>query len=234
MLPDESAQADLGLTLPTWLFMENFVVPLVAARLVRPALIAYRDHTQANTAESGSLAVGVALKLRTLARQSKQRLSGGRMSTDSVELGNEGDDLPAAVSNPVLRNSDRPNSVTARIGRSSMSTGAQSLVAHPHRHQRHAKARTPATASGALKHQTSLHTIQDDWDELTDATSGKTYYYNRVSGDTQWDTPTTPPPTQGPPRDDGWEALTDPSTGATYYHNTSSGLTQWDLPSTAS
>lgn len=64
--------------------------------------------------------------------------------------------------------------------------------------------------------------------EKRESQSGKTFYKNTVTGQTQWDTPAKP-------ADDGlvlpadWAKRTAPD-GRVFYKNTVTGKTQWDLP----
>lgn len=79
-------------------------------------------------------------------------------------------------------------------------------------------------------------TLPAGWESAPDPASGKTYYFNRSTGQTSWDPPAAapalpqaPPPALGglPP---GWETAQDPSSGKTYYFNRATGATQWDAP----
>jgi len=56
----------------------------------------------------------------------------------------------------------------------------------------------PATGDEAVVEQTSEDALAPGWEEMTDPSSGKPYYYNSQSGETTWDKPgeQVPPPTE--------------------------------------
>lgn len=78
-----------------------------------------------------------------------------------------------------------------------------------------------ATATGQA--QSSL---PPNWESAVDASSGRTYYYSRDTGETSWTPPPPPPPVPST-----WESAVDPSSGKTYYYNRDTGETSWSAPS---
>ncbi|CAJ1367050.1 unnamed protein product [Effrenium voratum] len=72
------------------------------------------------------------------------------------------------------------------------------------------------------------------WEQTTDPSSGKTYYFNRATNETSWTPPAAhaPPPTMPAPGGlpPGWETAQDPNSGKTYYFNRSTNETRWDPP----
>lgn len=77
-------------------------------------------------------------------------------------------------------------------------------------------------------------TLPAGWEAAKDPTSGKTYYFQRVTGERSWEKPQVPSSgnDKATPDDalpDGWTAVTDKNLGKTYYYNTS-GETRWDRP----
>jgi len=90
------------------------------------------------------------------------------------------------------------------------------------------------------KPETMSSGLPAGWEQATDPLSGKTYFYNRSTGETSWTAPTTPnkeeaaaqstPASGGLPA--GWEQATDPSSGKFYFYNRSTGETSWAAPPT--
>merc|ERR1711957_264203 len=80
------------------------------------------------------------------------------------------------------------------------------------------------------------------WDQANDPASGKTYYFNRATGETKWEPPVAvapmavaplaaaPAPGQLPP---GWDQATDPTSNKTYYFNRATNETKWEPPTAA-
>jgi len=93
------------------------------------------------------------------------------------------------------------------------------------------------------------------WEQTTDPSSGKTYYFNRSTGETSWTPPAganaaatapaaavaadeqlasqlAPEPASQPAAalPEGWEQATDPASGKTYYFNRGTGATSWTPP----
>jgi YHS domain-containing protein len=75
------------------------------------------------------------------------------------------------------------------------------------------------------------------WEATLDATSGKTYYFCRATGERSWEKPTAPPTAANTTSDqkdkdglpEGWQSAKDATTGKTYYYH-SSGETRWETP----
>lgn len=77
------------------------------------------------------------------------------------------------------------------------------------------------------------------WAESKDA-NGRSYFYNKQDGTTQWTRPTAAasanplPPATPPPNDQplppGWSEAVDPRTGKPYYHNQQNGEVVWVRP----
>lgn len=68
-----------------------------------------------------------------------------------------------------------------------------------------------------------LTTIPNSWETALDPSTGKTYYFNRSTGQQQWD----PPAGQLP---EGWKSATDSASGKVYYFHVD-GTTTWVKPS---
>lgn len=62
------------------------------------------------------------------------------------------------------------------------------------------------------------------WEMRTHPQSGRLFYDNLATGETQWHAP------GGPPLPPGWERHVDPRSGRTYYDNIVTGETQWYAP----
>ena len=76
------------------------------------------------------------------------------------------------------------------------------------------------------------------WTKNKDPTSGKSYYHNKATGETQWEKPAAAgaattvgvnPMADGLPS--GWTTAVDKSSGKTYYFCAATGETSWDMPS---
>lgn len=77
----------------------------------------------------------------------------------------------------------------------------------------------------ALLHSAAT-TKQDDtlpkgWESALDASSKRTYYFHRATGERRWERPSAE-----------WQPAKDPSTGKTYYYHTKTGETSWEKPKT--
>jgi len=81
--------------------------------------------------------------------------------------------------------------------------------------------------AAALQKRLLQQQSQGGWEEAVDATTGKTYYYHRASGERSWE---RPPSLQD---DNDWQTATDAATGKTYYYNTATGATAWERPPAA-
>ncbi|KAH3763732.1 Protein ras-2 [Pelomyxa schiedti] len=66
------------------------------------------------------------------------------------------------------------------------------------------------------------------WTALVDPNTNRTYYYNQVTGKSQWDVPTQSAGAQAcyPP----WQPVLDTHTNRTYFYNTKTGESLWELP----
>jgi hypothetical protein len=82
-------------------------------------------------------------------------------------------------------------------------------------------------------------TLPPGWEVAKDPFSGKTYYFNRPSGERSWEKPQKTPPTSSDNKNEkddtseslptGWQAVTDKQNGNTYFYH-ADGRTQWDRP----
>ena len=69
-------------------------------------------------------------------------------------------------------------------------------------------------------------TLPVGWEAAKDPTSGKVYYYNRTSGERQWDKPEVKEATLP----EGWSIAKDPTTGKEYYYHEKTKETRWERP----
>eukprot|EP01062_Namystynia_karyoxenos_P054178 TRINITY_DN4440_c0_g1_i1.p1 TRINITY_DN4440_c0_g1~~TRINITY_DN4440_c0_g1_i1.p1 ORF type:complete len:812 (+),score=279.08 TRINITY_DN4440_c0_g1_i1:81-2438(+) len=65
-----------------------------------------------------------------------------------------------------------------------------------------------------------------EWTEHLDPNTGRNFYRNAKTGQTQWERPAGPVATQT----GEWAELTDPNTGRTFWRNSRTGATQWERP----
>ena len=82
----------------------------------------------------------------------------------------------------------------------------------------------------------------DEWSAVVDDASGQTYYFNGMSGESQWekpegwvdeeteDLPAAPPEEEQAPSLSQWSEVLDEGSGQTYYFNTITGESQWEKP----
>eukprot|EP00966_Prymnesium_polylepis_P149948 3463848-Prymnesium_polylepis.1 len=66
--------------------------------------------------------------------------------------------------------------------------------------------------------------MPEGWLVAVDETTGEKYYYNALTGDSSWERPAPPPPT------DRWVEEVDPRSGRTYYVNASTNERTWTKP----
>lgn len=76
------------------------------------------------------------------------------------------------------------------------------------------------------------------WRATTDASTGKTYWYNKVTRETQWFPPVgvevAPPPAQPVTTTPGvWKEVFDARSGKAYFFNTATRQTSWVKPPAA-
>ena len=76
--------------------------------------------------------------------------------------------------------------------------------------------------------------LQEGWTPMHDTSTGQIYYYNEITGDSQWDPPLA---VESPSSREqkkmlpfGWTIMKDPSTGSVYYYNRTTGESTWDFP----
>lgn len=93
------------------------------------------------------------------------------------------------------------------------------------------------TDDGATGNGTFSKLLPQGWVEATDSESGQVYYYNEITGKSQWEWPveTTvlpppPPPPSLPPLPEDWEEAIENTTGQKYYYNIKTNVSQWERP----
>ena len=69
--------------------------------------------------------------------------------------------------------------------------------------------------------------LPPNWHSAVDQKSGRTYYYNTATAESQWTQPEAPLELPS-----WWLTKVDPANGKTYYVNTVSGVSQWEFPIT--
>jgi hypothetical protein len=67
-----------------------------------------------------------------------------------------------------------------------------------------------------------LTTMPNSWEKALDPSTGKTYYFNRSTGQQQWDPPAVELP-------EGWKSAIDSASGNFYYFR-ADGTTSWVKP----
>jgi hypothetical protein len=101
---------------------------------------------------------------------------------------------------------------------------------------------TAAEATSAIVKATEADTEDSEWEERKDDKSGRTYYFNARTEESQWwfdprtvkseekDSATPPPP---PPEDNGagiWLLAHEPTSGKPYFYNSKTSETRWEKP----
>jgi hypothetical protein len=75
--------------------------------------------------------------------------------------------------------------------------------------------------------------LQEGWCAMKDPSTAQTYYYNELTGESQWDPPlAAESPSSRAKRQllpDGWTIMTDSTTASTYYYNRNTGESRWTL-----
>ncbi|CAK7339900.1 unnamed protein product [Dovyalis caffra] len=92
------------------------------------------------------------------------------------------------------------------------------------------------SGTGSTQH-VEIGKLPPGWVEAKDPASGASYYYNKKTGETQWERPIdTPSATQTPsplPVLKDWVEALDESTGHKYYYNTKTHVSQWEHPNSS-
>ena len=98
-------------------------------------------------------------------------------------------------------------------------------------------ATTSTTTTKTTNTNTDKHTqlpLQEGWTPMHDSSTGQIYYYNEITGDSQWDPPLA---VESPSSREqkkmlpsGWTIMKDPTTGSVYYYNRTTGESTWDFP----
>ena len=72
------------------------------------------------------------------------------------------------------------------------------------------------------------------WQAQVDASTGRTYYYNKVTGESSWSPPAAPvqppPGVMQPAPESEWQTQVDRASGKTYYINRVTGESSWSPP----
>lgn len=101
---------------------------------------------------------------------------------------------------------------------------------------------TTTKAAAEEKSATTCPPLPAGWQEVLDATTKQTYFWNTISNETTWVRPSSsaappPPPPPPPPAvpsspalPAGWEERTHPATRQTYYYNSATGKSSFTLP----
>ncbi|KAI4381575.1 hypothetical protein MLD38_007636 [Melastoma candidum] len=83
-------------------------------------------------------------------------------------------------------------------------------------------------------HSSTLGNLSTSWVETRDPATGATYYYNEITGTSQWEMPIQTFSSQTPKSSDSlpehWIAALDESSGHKYYYNMVTHVSQWEHP----
>lgn len=90
-------------------------------------------------------------------------------------------------------------------------------------------------SSAVVVTRSESSTLPDDWVEVPDPSSGKSYYYNSKTQETSWEKPRVVTNDGGAAQPNetlavGWVEVQDPSSGRSYYFNQTTNETSWEKP----
>jgi len=92
----------------------------------------------------------------------------------------------------------------------------------------------PSSSSPLSSHTIGADMASQGWEMSTDPVSGKSYYFNRSTGERRWDDPLphdkSSASSSPPPLPDGWNKAKDSKSGRDYYYHHASKKTSWDRP----
>jgi WW domain len=185
--------------------------------------------------------------------------------TDSLKLLNgliSNDDIPSSARVLSIASSDSVDAAKKRSapasGENTDEASAVNANAHASKKKKKTKNLAPiivnnpnhpleqiAAILAQRQPQSSSELLPMGWECAKDGTTGKTYYFNRTTGERTWEPPQSVPTVpisatnnnstnNNDAKSLGWNVAKDPTSGKEYYYNTQTGETSWEKPTTSS
>lgn len=93
---------------------------------------------------------------------------------------------------------------------------------------------SPSPSPAPIRRTQQQQVLQEGWCAMKDPSTSQTYYYNELTGESQWDPPLAAesPSSRAQKQNlpDGWTIMKDATSANTYYYNRNTGESTWEFP----